>query len=232
MNPVIAMPRARRGQKLAFSLDEDEVTLSWEAVRKARLPPGTKVAAQDFVLPAWWWQGLGLVADDAAPLVIRPIATTLGTSVCVHERGPPPDVQADAQRLHLEAPAPSEADWQRVRLARESPDTEADFPLGAFIPQPRHDEVLARRMLLGEGRVETWTTIGAGAAPTEFVRLQAAQGDYHVVLVRLADGRATVGMWTEPTAPTTGLAARPVLRRLFRTQGAWRYGVKFAPALK
>jgi uncharacterized OB-fold protein len=75
--------------------------------------------------------------------------------------------------------------------------------------------------------VVTWTTVSAGAAPTEFARLQDAVGAYHVVLVEFPDGKRTVGLWTDTSPPTVGAAARTVLRRLFRTQGSWRYGVKF-----
>ncbi|MCA1818559.1 MAG: hypothetical protein ABR562_00460 [Thermoplasmatota archaeon] len=225
----VAMPSHRRGQKMAFHFDEDEVTLAWEAMRAARLGPGTGVAPVGIPLPAWWWQGTGLVASVDAALSLQPIPTTLGPSVCVHGSGPAPDVEDEAKRIHAAAPALPEAAWQKVRLARDGPDTEADFPLGAFVTAARHEEVTAQRMRLGAGRVRTWTTIGAGAAPAEFLRLQDAVGAYHVVLVESGPHR-TVGLWTGTGAPATGAEVRPVLRRLFRTQGAWRYGVKFAPA--
>lgn len=228
MSFTIAMPTYRRGQKMAFHFDEDEVTLAWEAVRKAGLAPGTKVSPQGIVLPPWWWQGTGLEAATEAPLALRPIPTILGPSVCVHPQGPEPDVEAEARRIHTAAPTLPEMQWQKVRLARDGPDTEADFPLGAYVTAARHETVTAERMRLGEGKVLTWTTIGPGAAPTEFLRLQDAVGAYHVVLVESGANR-TVGLWAGTQVPTTGLAARPVLRRLWRTQGAWRYGVKFAP---
>jgi len=227
MSFTIAMPTYRRGQKMAFHLDEDDVTLAWEAVRKAGLAPGTKVSPLGIVLPPWWWQGTGLVAAADAKLVLRPIPTILGPSLCVHAEGPEPDVEAEARRIHAAAPTIAEMQWQKIRLARDGPDTEADFPLGAYVTATRHDEVTAQRMAWGECKVLTWTTIGPGAAPTEFLRLQDAVGAYHVVLVESA-GRRTVGLWAGTTAPKTGDVARPVLRRLWRTQGAWRYGIKFA----
>lgn len=225
---ALAMPQYKRGQKMAYSLDEDDVTLAWDAVRKANLSPQTAVAAPTLFLPPWWWAGTGLVKDDAATLSLSGIPTTAGPSVCLHE-GPVPDVEAQARAIHAAAPTIPEMQWQKVRLAREGPDTEADFPLGAFVTGPRHDEVTAARMRLASGKVVSWTTVGPGAAPTEFVRLQDAVGAYHVVLVESADRLRTVGLWTPAEAPATGQAARPVLRRLFRTQGTWRYGVKFAP---
>lgn len=229
MQPVLAMPQLKRGQKMAYALDEDEITLAWEAVRQAGLAAGTKVAAPEIVLPAWWWGGTGLVRDDAADFAIRSIPTTAGPSVCVHN-GRVPEVEEAARKIHAAAPALAEAAWQKVRIARESPDIESDFPLGAYVTGPRHDEVLAARMRMGVSKVVSWTTVTPGAAPTEFARLQDAVGAYHVAMVAFPDGKRTVGIWTDAAAPTTGQTARPVLRRLFRTQGAWRYGVKFAPA--
>ncbi|MES2155733.1 MAG: hypothetical protein V4510_11410 [bacterium] len=228
MTRVVAMPKLKRGQKMAYSLDEDEVTLAWDAVRKANVLRGTPLGAPDLVLPAWWWKGTGLVRDDKANLAIRAIATTAGPLVCIHD-GAAPDVEDLAKAVHASAPTILEMAWQKVRVAREGPDTEADFPLGAFVAGPRHDDVLAQRMRLGQGKVMTWTTVSAGAAPTEFTRLQDAVGAYHVVLVGLADRARTVGLWTDAAPPQTGQAATPVLRRLFRTQGAWRYGIKFSP---
>jgi len=227
---VAAFPSHKRGQKLAYSFDEDEVTLAWDAVRQAGLAAGTRVALPTGLdLPAWWWAGMGLVRDDEAALALRAVPTTLGPSVCLAARDEEPDVEAAAKAAYVLAPARAEADWQRHRAARDAPDTEADFPLGAYVLPSRHGEVTAQRMRLPPGRIVSWTTIGAGAAPTEFQRLQDAIGPYHVVLVETGGAR-TVGLWTEPTAPTSGAMARPVLRRLLRTQGAWRHGVKFAPA--
>jgi len=222
------MPQFRRGQKMAYSFDEDEVTLAWEAVRAAKLAEGIAIAAPDLLLPAWWWKGTGLVRDDKAKLSIRAIPTTAGPSVCLHE-GPVPDVEAQAKAIHGVASTIPEMAWQKIRLAREGPDAEADFPLGAFVVPSRHDEVLAGRLGLSAGKVASWTTVSAGAGPTEFTRLQDAIGAYHVALVESPDKTRTVGIWTDAKAPETGQAARPVVRRLFRTQGAWRYGVKFAP---
>lgn len=225
--PVVAMPRFRRGMKMAFHLDEDDVTLAWDAVRKAALPSGTKVRAEGIDLPAWWWKGTGLSSDLAADLCLRPIPTTVGPTVCIHAAGAVPDVEAEAKRLHGSAPTLPEMQWQKVRVARDGPDTEADHPLGAFVTHVRHDEVTAERMRLPSGTVESWTAIGPGAAPTEFLRLQDAVGTYWVVLVAFPSGQRTVGLWAATTPPASGAAASPVLRRLFRTQGAWRYGVKF-----
>jgi hypothetical protein len=222
----VAMPRHRRGMKLAYHFDEDEVTLAWDTV--AGLPAGTRLRVEGLDLPAWWWAGTKLEKSGDADWVLAPVPTTLGPSVVLY-KGALPDVEAEARRLHGQAPALPEAIWQQVRLARDGPDTEADFPLGAYVAATRHDEVTAQRMQWPQSTVKSWTSIGAGAAPTEFQRLQAAVGAYHVVLVEAA-GKRTVGIWTEAEAPSVGQRVRPVLRRLFRTQGAWRYGVKFAPA--
>lgn len=232
MTLVAAFPSHKRGQKLAFSFDEDEVTLAWDAVRKAKLAPGTPLAAH-LDLPEWWWGGTGLARDADASLALRAVATTLGPCVCLHAARDAgqvePDAEAAAKAAHALALARPEAEWQRHRLARDAPDTEADYPLGAYVLPARHEAVTTERMRLQPGVVVSWTTIGAGAAPTEFQRLQEAVGAYHVALVELPGGRRTVALWAEAEAPRTGQACGPVLRRLLRTQGAWRHGVKFAP---
>ena len=228
MTLTLAAPSHRRGQKLWPSFDEDDVTLAWLAARE--LKPGTAVRVEGLALPEWFWAGTGLKADPSAPLSLRSVGTTVGGVVALLD-GPfvEPDVEAAARQRFAKALSRPEADWQRHRLARESPDGEADFPLGAYVLGPRHDAVLAQRMRLPPGTVLSWTTIGAGAAPAEFIRLQDAVGAYHVVLADCG-GERTVGLWAGDGAPQTGQAVQPVLRRLFRTQGAWRYGVKFAPA--
>jgi hypothetical protein len=176
-------------------------------------------------LPAWWWAGTGFRQDAQAGLVLRLAPTSLGPVAFVDD-GSGKDPEALAHAALALAPA---ADVARIQGARDGPDTEADAPLGAYVLASRHEQVLTERMRLAPGKVLTWTTIGAGAAPTEFLRLQDAVGAYHVVLVE-AGGKRTVGLWTGESAPRTGQSCRPVLRRLFRTQGAWRHGVKFAPA--
>ena len=226
MTLVLATPGRKRGQKFWPSFDEDELTLAWSAVQG--LAPGTAVRTEGLELPAWFWAGTGLRHDATALLVLRPIATTVGALVALHD-GPLPDVEKAAQALYAKAPTQDEAAWQRHRMGRDAPDGEADFPLGAFVPAARHEQVLAERMRLPPGRVASWTTIGPGAAPAEFTRLQDAVGAYHVMLVE-AGGKRTVGLWAGPGAPRTGQAVKPVLRRLFRTQGAWRHGIKFQPA--
>lgn len=222
------MPERRRGQKLAFSFDEDELALAWRAVRGAGLATGTRLAAHGMELPAWFWAGTGLLHDPAAPLHLSLVATSVGPAVVVHD-GAPPDLEPAARSLHRLAADRPEGEWQKQRLARDAPDGEADFPLGAYVLPRRHEAVLAQRMRLPAGVVLAWTAIGPGAAPAEFIRLQDAVGGYHVVLVDCG-GQRTVGLWAGEAAPRIGQAAQPVLRRLFRMQGAWRHGVKFTPA--
>lgn len=228
----LAQPRWRRGQKAAFSFDEDDLTLAWDALRLARLPPGAPVGVGSAAppLPTWFWQGMALIPVEEAAWTLRSVATTVGPAVALHQ-GPvsDADLEAAARAGHAKAPERAESEWQRHRVAREAPDGEADFPLGAFVLGTRHEQVTAERMRLPPGKVVSWTAIGAGAAPAEFTRLQDAVGAYHVVLVEAA-GRRTVGLWAGERPPRTGEAVRPVLRRLFRTQGAWRHGIKFAPA--
>jgi hypothetical protein len=226
-----AAPQYKRGQKLAFSFDEDALTLPREAARAA-LPAGTKVAVAGIEPPAWWWAGTRLVADPSASTRLTLHATSVGPVAAV---GPAAGADADeverqAASLHAKAPQRAEAEWQGHRLARDAPDAEADFPLGAHVTPARHEELLAARMQMPGGLVESWTAVGPGAAPSEFARLQQAVGTYHVVLVGLEDGARTVGLWAGTGPPKTGGKVKPVLRRLFRQQGAWRYGMKSVAA--
>ena len=229
MSRFVAMPAFRRGQKLAFSFGEDELTLAWDAVRSAGLPHGTQVEPVGIELPEWWWRGTGLEKAAGAAWRLASTPTTRGPAVTLHDEAATPDVEPDAIRRHEAAPARPEMEWQRHRLARDAPDTEADFPLGAYVTAARHEQVTALRMRMGPGTVRSWTAIGPGAAPTEFIRLQEAVGAYHVVLVEQPGGGRTVGLWEGKGAPAIGDAAHPALRRLYRTQGGWRHGIKFSP---
>lgn len=221
-----AMPAVRRGQKMAFSFDEDEWTLLYDAVVKEG--PGPLQLKGFPGPPPSWLTAIACPVQDDAPRTASLLATMAGPLVAVHA-GDLPDVEAVAQEHFRRAPTRPEADWQRHRLARDLPDSERDFPLGAFVLPERFEAVTAERLGMGTARVRLHTTMGLGAAPTEFGRLQDAVGPFHVVLVEHEAGR-TVGIWTETTAPAPGTLAKPVLRRLFRMQGAWRYGVKFGPA--
>jgi hypothetical protein len=221
---AFAAPSFASGGRLHFAFDEDELTLAWDAVRAAGLPAGAAFRAEGLQLPAWWWAGTGLRQDPQAGLALRVAQTSLGPVAFVDD-GSGRDPEALAHAALAMAPA---ADAARIAAARDGPDTEADSPLGAYVLAARHEQVQAERLRLPAGTVLSWTTIGAGAAPTEFLRLQDAVGPYHVALVE-AGGRRTVGLWAGSAAPRAGQRCRPVLRRLFRTQGAWRHGAKFAP---
>lgn len=80
-----------------------------------------------------------------------------------------------------------------------------------------------------EGALHTWTTIAKGGGPTEFDEWQALDGDYVVAIVDLPGGPRVAGMMTrtDPESLRVGQAVRPVLRRLYAQEGAWRYGTKF-----
>lgn len=226
---AFAAPCQSVAGRLVPAFDEDDVTLAWDAVHAAGLAPGARLAS-DLALPAWWWQGTGLTQDPACERRLRLAHTASGPVAAVLG----PDARAEPEALAAAALALAtpidDATAQRIARARDAPDGEADFPLGASVSLQRHEQLLPQRMQARAGKVLSWTTIGAGAAPSEFTRLQDAVGAYHVVLIAWDGGGRTVGIWSEGQAPATGQPVRPVLRRLYRTQGAWRYGVKFAPA--
>lgn len=223
----VAGPRHRCGDRLMWGFDEDPLTAAWDLLHAAALPAGTPVACQGIDPPDWFIEATGIRATQATDgWRLERIEAPVGEVVLLH-RGDE-DLAPVITDLHAEAERIDAAQAKRIRAARDEGAREDDFPLGAHVPLARHDEVLRARLRLGPGRVITWTTIGAGAAPTEFHRRQEAMGAYHVAMVE-ADGARTVGLWAVKDPPATGQACRPVLRRLLRQQGTWRYGVAFRP---
>ncbi|HVL49146.1 MAG TPA: OB-fold domain-containing protein [Candidatus Thermoplasmatota archaeon] len=89
----------------------------------------------------------------------------------------------------------------------------------------------ARERLAGRAVVETFTVIGRGGSPGEFAPEQAFAGEYPVAVVRFEEGpRVTARLADVETGRIAiGLEVEPALRRLYRQQGAWRYGLKFVP---
>ncbi len=81
------------------------------------------------------------------------------------------------------------------------------------------------------GQVHSFTIIARGAAPTEFLEQQEAQGEYAVALVQLDDGPRITAQLTDvdPKAVEVGMGVVMVLRKLYRQEGIPRYGMKFRP---
>jgi len=220
-----AAPSLRFRDRLRFAYDEDELTLLWDAVRAAGLASGTAIDVSGAQPPAWWWAATGMhpAVDGVA---VRLAHTRCGPVALVGSGDP----DATARAAWSAARELDAAAAKRLDDARDGPARPEESPMGAFVTPQRHEEVLLQRLRLPAGTVEHATRIGAGAAPSEFLAFQEAHGDYQVLLVRFPDGSATVGMWAGEEPAREGQAVRPVLRRLFRQQGAWRYGAKFGPA--
>lgn len=91
-------------------------------------------------------------------------------------------------------------------------------------PAPRH------------GRVHTLAVIAEGGGPTEFDFLQEAWGSYASLIVE-PDGLAGTripGLGADAAPEDFGIGGRveAVFRRIYATEGRWRYGTKFRPAPK
>ncbi len=86
--------------------------------------------------------------------------------------------------------------------------------------------------LSGRSTLDSFTRIGRGGAPSEFAAEQAMTGAYLVGLVRFDEGPALLARLADATEIDVeiGIELEPVLRRLYRQEGAWRYGLKFRPA--
>lgn len=105
----------------------------------------------------------------------------------------------------------------------------------AFLPAPPRclscgGGVVAHRFP-PRGRVFAATVIGRGGAPSEFAEQQRQTGEYGVAIVDLEKGARTVAQVADAEARplAVGAAVEPVLRRLYRQNGVWRYGLKWRP---
>jgi uncharacterized OB-fold protein len=217
---------------LVYAFDEDAVTLAWDAVHAAGLRAGTTLAVQGVALPAWWWQGTQIQPADEAPQHLEVHDTRAGPIAIVANA---PLAAGQLEQAARAWPARELSDEEHARLAsaQAAELRESDVPMGAYVTPTRYEEVLIERMRMPHGVVASWTRIAEGAAPSEFQRMQQAMGPYSVVLVDFGGKQQTRG--TQRTVGicigeevATGAEVRPVLRRLMRQDGSWRYGVKFA----
>jgi uncharacterized OB-fold protein len=97
----------------------------------------------------------------------------------------------------------------------------------------RSEGLLPESLPRDGGRIEAVTTVRPGAQPTEFDPYVESAGGYDVVLARIAPGILGTFQVTDTPAGTTrrGGAIRTRLRRLYATEGEWRYGRKAIPEL-
>lgn len=81
------------------------------------------------------------------------------------------------------------------------------------------------------GTVHACTTVGRGAAPTEFAEQQAMLGEYVTALIDLDDGPRVMAQLTDCTPKDVAIGTRVemVFRRLYVQEGVLRYGFKFRP---
>lgn len=124
------------------------------------------------------------------------------------------------------------ATWDRSLTAR--------YRLAASLCEEGHLEYPARahcshcarptatKPLPRPGTLETYTVIAKGAAPSEFEPLQDVLGEYAVGVADFGGARVA-GLFTEAPldALRIGTPIDPVFRRLYATEGEWRYGTKF-----
>jgi len=220
----IGAPDCKYQGVLVWPYAEDQVTAAWELVTQHRIDT---VEVDGLPLPAWWERGSG-VTIGRSKWKISCIRTREGVLVFLADEEIH-HVQEAAMRALGQAREITPEEFEKLQRATGG-IRDSDFPLGAHVTSARHDEVLLQRLKIQPGNVVTWTRIGEGAAPSEFFRLQEAEGAYTVVMVAHPEGR-TVGIWAGKELPQAGDPATPILRRLYPREGAWRYGVVFSPSL-
>jgi uncharacterized OB-fold protein len=105
------------------------------------------------------------------------------------------------------------------------------FPAPLRCPRCSSND-LAPKALKPVGHVHTFTIIGRGAAPGEFLAQQEAMGEYAVAIVELEEGPRITAQLTDVELQDVriGMPVTMVLRRLYRQEGVVRYGFKFKPS--
>lgn len=116
----------------------------------------------------------------------------------------------------------------RQRLLLEGQRCQAcqrlQFPPLACCAACRGDRLEPLR-LSGRGVIYALTRIMPAGAPPEF----AAQGEYYVAIIQLAEGPRITAQLSVTEPPAIGDPVRAVIRRLYAEDGVVRYGLKFAP---
>ena len=97
----------------------------------------------------------------------------------------------------------------------------------------RGDRLAGEAMGAESARIEAITTVGAGGQPTEFDDQVAREGSYDVAVVELSEGMRGTFQLTDvvPGRSRPGDRVRFELRRLYRMDDEWRYGLKAVPLL-
>ena len=85
-----------------------------------------------------------------------------------------------------------------------------------------------RYTLAPTGTVESWTTLSAAGAPSEFALRAPLLGGISTVLLELKEGPKGVFLTVDDEEPTLdfGLSMELVLRRIYAQEGFVRYGLK------
>ena len=84
------------------------------------------------------------------------------------------------------------------------------------------------KVLSPTGKVQSWTTLSAAGAPSEFALRAPLLGGISTVMLELNDGPNGVFLTVDDEEPTLnfGLPMELVLRRIYAQEGSIRYGLK------
>ena len=90
------------------------------------------------------------------------------------------------------------------------------------------DDEVKRHLLSPSGTVQSWTTLSAAGAPSEFALRAPLLGGISTVMLELHDGPKGVFLTVDDEEPTLdfGLSMELVLRRIYAQEGFVRYGLK------
>jgi 3-hydroxy-3-methylglutaryl CoA synthase/uncharacterized OB-fold protein len=190
--------------------------------------------------------GSGATASALAFSVDRPLdvgvdaaldgGESLSYPEALRERGTLGRTEVAGGGAHVSLPSWQRTLPQRYRLrAGRCPDCGAlAFPPEGACPDCHARLDFESVTLPREGRVVAATVVGQGGAPPEFVEQQRRNGAFAVAVVELERGDEAARLPAQltdcdPGGVDAGDRVRAVFRRIYRTEGVDRYGLKFTP---
>jgi uncharacterized OB-fold protein len=254
---VVQSPFVHEGERV-FGADSDATTLAvasilhrlqHDNVTHVSVPEGINAATVAVAT------GVSLHDDDEHPATWDLLLSDEATVVLARHDA---DVELAAMDVEIEVDSEFK---QAMDMAWEQELQHHHVSQGAYVSQAQYEEAARPRLLLegqhGEqgavwpprysphsnervpaplrlarvGRVQTWTTLSAAGAPSEFALRAPVLGGISTVLLHLEDGPNGVFLVVDDEEFTPEMDGRMelVLRRIYAQEGFIRYGLKARP---